>query len=163
MFRVESLAEVEALVAEQSLWEPDPVLLLQEQLNYDTKHGVVRLEVAGGELLYAMRIVTDGQFNLCPSEVCNPSDRPAGPSFFPYPEVSKEAIEQAVTITRAAGLDIAGLEYALIEGQPVFYDINANSNLRPEVAKAYRNDPGYDPFQSVVDVLKARLRFASQS
>jgi hypothetical protein len=32
----------------------------------------------------------------------------------------------------------------------VFYDINANSNLRPSVAAAF----GFDPFERVVDFLQ---------
>ena len=34
-------------------------------------------------------------------------------------------------------------------GRRVFYDINANSNLRPSVAEAW----GFDPFEKVVDFL----------
>ena len=30
------------------------------------------MEFLGGELLYAMRVVSHGAFNLCPSETCNP-------------------------------------------------------------------------------------------
>jgi hypothetical protein len=36
----------------------------------------------------------------------------------------------------------------------VFYDINANSNLRPAVAEAF----AFDPFERVVDFLQAQLR-----
>jgi hypothetical protein len=35
----------------------------------------------------------------------------------------------------------------------VFYDINANSNLRPSVAEAF----GFDPFERVVDFLAGQL------
>jgi hypothetical protein len=35
----------------------------------------------------------------------------------------------------------------------VFYDINANSNLRPSVAAAF----GFDPFERVVDYLQHQL------
>jgi hypothetical protein len=35
----------------------------------------------------------------------------------------------------------------------VFYDINANSNLRPSVAAAF----GFDPFERVVDYLMTEL------
>lgn len=70
---VESLDAVAALVEnDPDLWEPDGLLLLQEQITSDAARGVVRLELVGGELLYAMRIVGGG-FNLCPSEVCHPS------------------------------------------------------------------------------------------
>jgi hypothetical protein len=36
----------------------------------------------------------------------------------------------------------------------VFYDINANSNLRPSVASAF----GFDPFEKVVDFLAGQLQ-----
>lgn len=38
-------------------------------------------------------------------------------------------------------------------GRRVFYDINANSNLRPSVAAAF----GFDPFERVVDFPAAQL------
>ena len=40
------------------------------------------------------------------------------------------------------------------DGRRVFYDINANSNLRPSVAAAF----GFDPFERVVDFLESELR-----
>ena len=45
----------------------------------------------------------------------------------------------------AAGkLDVGGIEYLeTADGRLVFYDINANSNLRPSVAQAF----GFDPFE----------------
>lgn len=151
MHEVASFDELADLARDPTLWRPDPVLLLQEKLHYDPEFGIVRLEIVGGELLYAMRVVARGAFNLCPSEVCNPSDRPAV-SFHPYPEVPDRAVEDALKIARAAGMEVAGLEYVEVDGEPVFYDVNANSNLRPAVAEAF----GLDPFERVVDFLAAK-------
>lgn len=168
MRRVASLEEVRAASADPGLWTPDPVLLLQEELAYDRTRGIVRLELVGGELLYAMRVIAHGGFNLCPSEVCNPSSGPAGAcavpdapavEFHPYPEVPDRAVEAARRIVAAGGLDVAGLEYAEVDGQPVFYDLNANSNLRPAVGAAF----GLDPFDRVVDYLEARLHAARRN
>jgi len=164
MQKVASLDEVRrALADEPGLWSPDPVLLLQELLPIDPERGVVRMEFLGGELLYAMRIVSHGAFNLCPSEVCNPVDGaaggvcavPDGPKvdFFDYPEVPPEAVEGGRRILAAGGLDLGGIEYADVDGTPVFYDVNANSNLRPAIAEAH----GFDPFERVVDYLETRL------
>jgi len=56
---------------------------------------------------------------------------------------------------RGARLDVGGIEYLeTVDGRRVFYDINANSNLRPSVAAAF----GFDPFERVVDFLQAQLR-----
>ena len=72
---VESLDEVEEIFArEPSNWLPDNLFLLQEYLPHDPDRGIVRLEFLGGELLYAMRVITHGRFNLCPSPVCNPDE-----------------------------------------------------------------------------------------
>jgi hypothetical protein len=36
----------------------------------------------------------------------------------------------------------------------MFYDVNANSNLRPSVAQAFG---GFDPFERVVDYLERQM------
>ncbi len=67
----------------------------------------------------------------------------------------REAVETATRIVRAARLDVGGIEYLdTDDGRRVFYDINANSNLRPSVAAAF----GFDPFERVVDFLARQLR-----
>ena len=165
---VDSLAQVEAIfAADPSVWLPDNLFLLQEYLPHDPDRGIVRLEFLDGELLYAMRVVTHGRFNLCPSPVCNP-DEDAGAcavpphqdvqappvEFHPFPEVPGDAVDTAKRIVRAAKLDVGGIEYLDTDGgRRVFYDINANSNLRPSVAAAF----GFDPFERVVDFLVRHL------
>ena len=165
---VESLAEVESIfAADPSIWLPDNLFLLQEYLPHDSEQGIVRLEFLGGELLYAMRVKTHGRFNLCPSPVCNPDDGDgacevpavqveAPPvEFYAYPDVPREAVDTAAQIVRAAQLDVGGIEYLETpDGRRVFYDINANSNLRPSIAAAF----GFDPFERVVDFLEGVLR-----
>jgi glutathione synthase/RimK-type ligase-like ATP-grasp enzyme len=164
---VASLQEVETLFAGQpELWQPDNLFLLQEFLPHDPERGIVRLEFLGGELLYPMRVKTHGRFNLCPSPVCNPEDGSGGQcevpaavaappvEFFPFPEVPREAVATAARIVRAARLDVGGIEYLETDaGRRVFYDINANSNLRPSVAAAF----GFDPFERVIDFLQGEL------
>ena len=170
---VESIAEVEEIFRrDPAVWLPDNLFLLQEYLPHDPAQGIVRLEFLGGELLYAMRVVTHGRFNLCPSPVCNPDDGEAvcavpdhgaidAPpvEFHPYPEVPRDAVETAKRIVQAARLDVGGIEYLDTDGgRRVFYDINANSNLRSSVAAAF----GFDPFARVVDWLEAQLVMASE-
>jgi hypothetical protein len=63
-------------------------------------------------------------------------------------------VATATAIVRAARLDVGGIEYLETpDGRRVFYDVNANSNLRPSVAAAF----GFDPFDRVVDFLQAEL------
>ncbi len=177
MFLLDSQDELERVLEQQpELWLPDNLLLLQEKIPYEAAHGIVRMEFLGGELLYAMRVVSHGSFNLCPSEVCNPVDgeegacavpeaKPAASpgsasqaaappvEFYPYPEVSPGAIDAGRKIVRAGGLDVAGIEFIETREGPVFYDINANSNLRAPIAAAF----GFDPFERVVDFLEREL------
>jgi glutathione synthase/RimK-type ligase-like ATP-grasp enzyme len=164
---VESLEQVHAIFErDPSVWLPDNLFLLQELLPHDPEQGIIRLEFLGGELLYAMRVKTHGRFNLCPSPVCNPDDGDAACAvpessaasrpveFFPYFDAPPEAIETARRIVRATGLDVGGIEYLeTSDGRRVFYDINANSNLRPSVAAAW----GFDPFERVVDYLTMQI------
>ena len=165
---VDSVQEVEDIFRrDPSNWLPDNLFLLQEYLPHDPDQGIVRLEFVGGELLYTMRVKTHGRFNLCPSPVCNPDDGEgtcaipahepvAAPpvEFHPYPEVPAEAVATARRIVEAARLDVGGIEYLeTTDGRRVFYDINANSNLRPSVAEAF----GFDPFERVVDWLVTQV------
>lgn len=165
---VDSLAHVEAIfAADPGVWLPDNLFLLQELLPHDPAQGIVRVELLGGELLYAMRVKAHGRFNLCPSPVCNPDDgsgicevphaQGAAPpvEFYPYPEVPSEAVATARRIAAAARLDVGAVEYLETpDGRRAFYDINANSNLRPSVAAAF----GFDPFERVVDFLVQQIQ-----
>ena len=165
---VDSVDEVEAILArDPSLWLPDNLYLLQELCEHEPSRGIVRMELLDGDLLYAMRVVTHGRFNLCPAPVCNPDDPADGGAcavpdasakpveFHPFPEVPPDAVATARRIAAAIGLDVGGIEYLETPaGRRVFYDINANSNLRPSIAAAF----GFDPFERVVDYLLERLR-----
>jgi hypothetical protein len=74
--------------------------------------------------------------------------------FHPYPEVPDEAVATARRIVQAAKLDVGGIEYLdTTDGRRVFYDVNANSNLRPSIGEAF----GFDPFERVVDYLQRQI------
>ena len=48
---------------------------------------------------------------------------------------------------------LAGIEYLEHNGRRVFYDINANSNLRKPIGAAF----GFDPFDRVAEWLESLL------
>jgi hypothetical protein len=78
--------------------------------------------------------------------------------FHPFPEVPADAVDTGLRLIRGAGIDVGGIEYLdALDGRRVFYDINANSNLRPSVAKAF----GFDPFDRVADYLEAQMKKGS--
>jgi glutathione synthase/RimK-type ligase-like ATP-grasp enzyme len=167
MFLLHSADEFRKLLRDQpSLWLPDNLLLLQEYFPTDAAQGIVRMEFLGGKLLYAMRVVSNGAFNLCPSEACNPeggeqsqcavpAQAPGKPvEFFPYREVPGAAVEWGEKIMASGGLDVGGIEYLeAADGRLIFYDINANSNLRAPIGRAF----GFDPFERVVDYLTRQI------
>jgi glutathione synthase/RimK-type ligase-like ATP-grasp enzyme len=166
MFLLNSPEELLRLLRDNpDLWLPDNLLALQEYFQVDPAQGIVRMEFLGGELLYAMRVISHGSFNLCPSEVCNPLDgeshcevpasKPALPvEFHPYPAVPAAAVESGKRLMAEGGLDVGGIEYLeAADGRLIFYDINANSNLRAPIGEAF----GFDPFERVVDFLVARI------
>ncbi len=164
MFQLNSPEELRKLLADNpDIWLPDNLLLLQEKFDVSPDRGIIRMEFIGGELLYAMRVVSHGAFNLCPSEICHPLDgtdsacalptsKPV--EFYPFPEVPASAVAAGKRIMEAGGLDIGGIEYLEAEdGRLIFYDVNANSNLRPAVAREF----GFDPFVRVADWLEAEI------
>ena len=168
MFLLQSPDELLRLLHDQpELWQPDNLLLLQEYFEVDAARGIVRMEFLGGKLLYAMRVVSHGAFNLCPSEACNPDGdgvslceipqaAPVKPvELYPYPEVPAAAITSGERIAAAGHLDVGGIEYLeAADGRLIFYDVNANSNLRAPIGQAF----GFDPFERVVDYLVTQIR-----
>jgi hypothetical protein len=167
MFLLQSADDLRKLLRDQpSLWLPDNLLLLQEYFPVDPARGIIRMEFLGGELLYAMRVVAHGVFNLCPSEECNPEGEgdsyclipaqapPKPVEFYPYKELPAKAVQVGKKIMAAAGLDVGGIEYLeSADGRQIFYDVNANSNLRAPIGQAF----GFDPFARVVDYLLGEM------
>ncbi len=166
---VESFAHLETLLTQRpEHWLPENLLLLQEYFPIDPAKGIVRMEFLGGELLYAMRVISHGRFNLCPAPACNPEDGEGGVceipaeqsiappvEFHPYPEVPARAVEWGRRIMVAGKLDVGGVEYLeTLDGRLMFYDINANSNLRPSIGQSF----GFDPFERVVDFLLREMK-----
>lgn len=134
--------------------------LVQEHLSAEGE-SIVRIEILGGEFLYAIRMrLMPGGFNLCPADYCELPGVADGVSGRGLPierhDPPLELIEDAKRIVAAAGMDLGGVEYLVDarSGRPYFYDVNALSNFvanAPEVV-------GFDPFVELVDFVLERAR-----
>jgi hypothetical protein len=144
----------------------DHTALVQEFVPARGGH-IHRVELLGGEYLYAIRILSPGDtFNLCPGDICQRTDgvelkRTACPVDAPKSGLkvegftpSDEVIDDCERIMREAEIDVGGIEYMIDDrdGKIVYYDINALSNF---VADAV-NVIGFDPFARLVDYLERR-------
>jgi glutathione synthase/RimK-type ligase-like ATP-grasp enzyme len=143
---------------------PDGTALVQEYIESEAG-AIVRVEVLDGQYLYAIRIVRQGDagFNLCPADICQapapqaaaelgacPAEVKPGLSVSRY-DAPQEAVETAIRLTRAASIDVGGVEYLVsrADGQIYCYDVNATSNFvanAPEVV-------GFDPTARFVDYI----------
>jgi D-alanine-D-alanine ligase-like ATP-grasp enzyme len=137
---------------------PDRTALVQEYLPAEGD-AVVRVEILGGDFLYAIRLrLVPGTFNLCPADYCELPGISDGVSGRGLPieayDPPAEVIEGARRIMAAAGIDVGGVEY-LVNARdelPYFYDVNALSNF---VADA-PNVVGFDPFVNLADLIEER-------
>ena len=159
--RFETRAELEAALPTLSLG-PDGVALLQEYVEAEGD-AIVRIEVLDGRYLYAIRIVrSTAGFNLCPADVCQvPAPAPvagacpvdaSGTRAVTRWEPPAEAVAQAIALTRAASIDVGGVEYLVsrADGQIYFYDVNATSNFVADAPHVL----GFDPFKPFVDFIE---------
>lgn len=138
----------------------DGTALVQEHLPA-ADDAVVRIEILGGELLYAIRLrLLPGSFNLCPADYCELPGIADGVSGRGLPierfDPPSDVVADAKRIVAAAGMELGGVEYLVDarDGQPYFYDVNALSNFvanAPDVI-------GFDPFVDLVDFLLERAR-----
>ena len=145
----------------------DSTGLVQEFVPKRGEH-INRVEMLAGKFLYAIKIYPQGEnFNLCPAEVCQIEDAPAGVTAIGEMcltdapaaglqienfEPPADIISTVEKIVAKAGIDVGGVEYMIDDrtGEPLFYDINALSNF---VADAV-NLIGFDPHERLVDFLK---------
>jgi hypothetical protein len=136
----------------------DGTALVQEQLPA-ADESVVRVEILGGEFLYAIRLrLLPGSFNLCPADYCELPGIADGVSGRGLPierfEPPEEVVEDAKRIVAAAGMELGGVEYLVNErdGLPYFYDVNALSNFVADAPDLL----GFDPFVDLVDYVVGR-------
>ncbi len=119
---------------------------------------IMRTEFVDGDLLYAMRVRPDNTFNLCPAEGCEreaiDGDHAAHVDFAHAPDASGADLDAARAIVRAAGLEVGGVEYIEAhDGTSYFYDINATSSYRGDVAA----EAGIDAMNDLVSFLEREV------
>ncbi len=130
--------------------------LLQEKI-VSADGDVLRLELVGDRLVYAMRVRAVNTFNLCPSEACV---RPPADARLPLrPEVTFEHegdpdpgfVRAARRVLTTIGLEVGGVEIMIdASGRAVFIDVNATSVYRRDIALA----AGVDPYRMLADYLR---------
>lgn len=129
--------------------------------------GIVRVEVLGGEILYAIRVFPEaGSFNLCPADACqttggaeltrNACALDAAKNGMRVEAYDPPAEIRAAVLAIAARtqLDVGGVEYLIDDrdGRPYVYDINALSNFVADAPRVI----GFDPVERLVDYLARR-------
>jgi glutathione synthase/RimK-type ligase-like ATP-grasp enzyme len=151
---------------------PDDITLLQEYIE-PRKPFITRVEIVGGEFVYAIKADTSRGFQLCPSDLCETGD-----AFCPTTDqalmqsdeefdrqslfdlrrdvdADDPLVERYVEFTRAVGLDIAGIEFIEDrDGNKITYDVNANTNYSPGVEERY----GLSGWAKVVALLEQELK-----
>jgi hypothetical protein len=152
---IESFASIEELQAATLDFGLDGTGLVQERLAPRDGH-IVRVEILDGELLYAIRIRLEGDgFNLCPADYCELPGIADGVSGRGLPIEAYTPpdgiVGEARRIVRAAGMDVAGIEYLVAEdGNAYFYDLNSLSNFVADATAVV----GFDPFVDLVDLVE---------
>jgi D-alanine-D-alanine ligase-like ATP-grasp enzyme len=149
----------------------DYTALIQEYLPA-ADNCIVRVEILGGEYLYAIRLrLAAGEFNLCPADYCRLPSASNGPGlddgvsgrqapvegYTPPPSI----VEAVKRIMAAAHIEVGGVEYLVSarDGEPYFYDINALSNFVADAPTVI----GFDPVPKLVDYLMRRAGLAEPS
>ncbi len=167
--RFENVEEIERAVAKGKIdFGLDGTALVQEFI--PARGGfITRVEVLGGNYLYAIRVYLSGDgYNLCPADICQTTDgtelaRAACPVDAPKSGLRVEGytppvavIEAVERIMNAAGIEVGGVEYMIDDrdGKLLYYDINALSNFVADGPRVV----GFDPFVKLADYLEQEAR-----
>src|SRR5271167_49294 len=158
--------ELRGAVEENSLsFGIDNVALVQEF--FKARDGVItRVEVLGGEYLYAIKIhITGETFDLCPADICKstrgeeltrlacPVDAPKTGMTVEAYEAPPRVIANVERLMREAGIEDGGVEYVIDDatGRLLYYDINALSNFVADPERIV----GSNPYARLADFLIA--------
>lgn len=174
--RFSSREELRAAVEENSLsFGIDNIALVQEF--FTARDGVItRVEVLGGEYLYAIQIhITGETFDLCPADICKntkgeeltriacPVDAPKTGLTVEAYEPPRHVIDDVERTMEVAGIEVGGIEYVIDDrtGRLLYYDINALSNFVSDPERMI----GFNPYGRLADYLisEARIHEASQT
>jgi hypothetical protein len=152
----------------------DNTALVQEF--FTARDGVItRVEVLGGEYLYAIQIhITGDTFDLCPADICKntkgeeltrlacPMDAPKSGLTVEAYEPPRQVIDEVERIMDVAGIEVGGIEYVMDDrtGRLLYYDVNALSNFVSDPERMI----GFNPYSRLADYLisEARIHEASR-
>jgi hypothetical protein len=149
--RFDTYEAFEAHLASSAFEQPvDHTFLLQEYV-VPAEPFITRVEVVGGEFLYALQADTGHGFELCPADVCAvhdefcPTGEHAAQIFSHRDEITGDTplVRRYLDFARRWGIEIAGFEFIeTADGRQVTYDVNTNTNYNTTVeAQAGRSGP----------------------
>jgi len=142
----------------------DSVGLIQEAFT-PRDNIITRVEVLGGQYLYAIRIHLTGNdsFNLCPGDICQntkgeelsraacPIDAPKTGLKVEGYEPPRHVILDVERIMDVAGIEVGGIEYVIDDrtGRQLYYDVNALSNFVADPERVI----GFNPYARLAEFL----------
>mgnify|MGYP001402457889 CR=1 FL=1 len=160
--KYDSIKHFQSALKKNQIQMPSENLVVLQEFIQPAEDYIVRVETINGKVIYAMKVVTQGSFNLCPSETCD-EDRytqttdelgycAATPSdsieFELFRNPPKDIISAVEKIVVEARLECAGIEYVTDKsGKWYIYDINALSILR----SSFKDDYGIDSWGMLAD------------
>jgi hypothetical protein len=119
----------------------DDTLLLQEYVT-PVAPFITRVEIVGGEFLYALTADTSQGFQLCPADACSidelacPADGTPASLFAWRRDFTAADAAPWVDVAARLGTEIAGFEFIeAADGRRVTYDVNTNTNYNPDVER----------------------------
>jgi hypothetical protein len=169
--RFDSPEELQRAVAENRLhFGIDQTALVQEFVPARDRI-ITRVEVLGGEYLYAIQIHLSGEgYNLCPADICRNTkgeeltrgacalDAPKNGLKVEGYTPPRQVIRDVERIMEVADIEVGGVEYIIDDrdGRLFYYDINALSNFVADPERVV----GFDPYARLADYLIAESRIA---
>lgn len=144
--------------ADSIIMPPDQLMLAQAYIP-PAEGFINRIEVLGGELLYALKVYPQESFNLCPADACDvdAGEHTSSAQFLLNEQLDTDVRDDILRLFRALELDYGSIEFLTDDrGHNYFYDLNLNSNYRTQLPGV----TGFDPWGHFADYLQAQLAVA---
>ena len=153
--KFDEIGDLRVAIDTEKIDIPNNQLFIMQEFIQPKDGYIVRMETINGKLTYAMKVYTNGTFNLCPSDNCDidrssptldelvncPATSDSSVRFEFYENPPKDVINAVERIVAYTGMECGGIEYIVgRDRQWYIYDINPLSILRASFKEEYGVD-----------------------
>ncbi len=157
--KLDNAKELSHFVEQRRSQSPDGILLVQEYIASSEPY-IIRVEMIGGSMVYAVKVSTELGYNLCPADSCASSLAQICPAsgnmerFSILSGFQSHVLKRYQEFMQRNNIEIAGIEMVISrDGEIYTYDVNMNTNYNSQAEQ----NTGHNANETLALFLRSKL------